>query len=230
MTSPYDDTPSEPVTSLLPAQVPVSDTADAAGVGAAGAPSVGAAALAGDALPAQAGALESVAASSGLAMGAEAATRTPVVDAPGDAVRTEVLCPSCGQPGLVDASRRDAEDFCATCDYPLFWVPSQLVLLAGDGGDGSLRRLPGTVGRAALAAVPCPSCQEPNAPSAVDCIRCGAPLHPVAVVEAPAPEPEPEPVPEPAVVQKRSWWPWVALIAALLAIVVLIVLLQHGNA
>ena len=51
----------------------------------------------------------------------------------------------------------------------------------------TLRRLPGTGGRATVAAVPCPHCAEPNAVSAVLCARCGLPM--VLPEAAPIPEP-----------------------------------------
>ena len=153
-----------------------------------------------------------------------------VLDVPAEtSAREEVTCPGCGNLGLVDVTRREASDFCATCDYPLFWVPSQLVLSASASGDGALRRLPGTVGRDILGALPCPTCNEPNIPTAIVCVRCGNPMHPVEVI----PEPEPEPVPavvvaepEPVVEPKTPWWPWALLVAALLAIVVLVILLD----
>jgi hypothetical protein len=87
---------------------------------------------------------------------------------------------------MVDLAQRRAEDFCSNCDFPLFWARSAVVLMAGDETGASLRRLPGTVGRAATASVACPHCGEPNSPAAVNCIRCGLPM----VVIAPEPEPE----------------------------------------
>jgi predicted RNA-binding Zn-ribbon protein involved in translation (DUF1610 family) len=120
----------------------------------------------------------------------------------------DVTCPSCGRMARIDAARRDAADFCATCDFPLFWAVERVPLPGGQAvGDSGLRRLPGTVGRAALASLACPVCTEPNAPSAVHCVRCGNELRPrPVVVAAPAPPPpvvvqEPEP--------RRVWWPYV---------------------
>lgn len=138
----------------------------------------------------------------------------------------DVECPTCGTPARIDANRRDAEDFCVTCDFPLFWaVERSVVLAAPDTGDTGLRRLPGTAGRTTLSFVSCPGCTEPNVPSAVQCTRCAANLHPIAgplpvpVVVADAPV---ELVEEPT---SRNWW-WLALaIATALALLVLLLVL-----
>lgn len=115
----------------------------------------------------------------------------------------DVTCPTCGTAARVNATRRDADGFCAVCDHPLFWAVERLVRSTpADGGDTGLRRLPGTAGRAVLATVDCWSCDEPNAPSNTHCGRCSALLDrgpaPV-VVASPAPtvalavvEPEPD--------------------------------------
>lgn len=102
-----------------------------------------------------------------------------------------ITCPECGETSVIDPAQRRAEDFCPHCDFPLFWARSAVVAMAGDATGASLRRLPGTVGRAATAFVACPHCGEPNSPIAVVCVRCGRPM----VIEAPDPEPEPEPEP-----------------------------------
>ncbi len=112
-----------------------------------------------------------------------------------------VTCPECGQMATVDMARRQAEDFCRNCDYPLFWANSTVIAPSGEDTGASLRRLPGTVGRAATAALLCPHCGEPNSPAAQICIRCALSLHPVEIPEPepvvviPEPEPEPEPPP-----------------------------------
>jgi hypothetical protein len=103
-----------------------------------------------------------------------------------------VSCPECGEASMIDPSQRRADDFCPKCDVPLFWARAAVVAMAGDATGASLRRLPGTVGRAATASVACPHCDEPNSPIAVVCVRCGLPM-----VLEPEPEPEPEPLPEP---------------------------------
>src|SRR4051812_1077526 len=101
---------------------------------------------------------------------------------------TTLSCPGCGAsipPGEV---RRDAEAFCETCDYPLFWAPVALQVAGEGAGSGiGLRRLPGAGGHAAEASVPCPTCRELNALTAVVCARCRAEMHPtpIVVVEAP---------------------------------------------
>lgn len=142
---------------------------------------------------------------------------------------TEITCPTCGTVSHFEELGRDAGSFCRTCDYPLFWVRSVQLAAAGSGGDAGLRRLPGTAGRVAVATLDCPSCTEPNLVTATVCIRCGADMHPVPLVEAPPPPPEPTveivappPPPPPA---RRVWWPWILLgVAAVLAIILLVVL------
>lgn len=130
----------------------------------------------------------------------------------------DVTCPGCGAMSQVDAARRFADDFCRHCDYPLFWAVERVALPVDQGGDSGLRRLPGTAGLAALAALQCPACTEPNPPSAVQCGRCGADLHPKAVTVEAAPEPIVEVVaePEPA---GTPWWIW-AMGTALLCVIV----------
>ncbi|HZC72271.1 MAG TPA: hypothetical protein VE442_16370 [Jatrophihabitans sp.] len=135
-----------------------------------------------------------------------------------------VTCPECGTVATVSLARRDAADFCHSCDYPLFWTPSAVLLDRSGLGDASLRRLPGTVGRVAIASVTCPYCNEPNAVAAVDCVRCDQPLHPVRFELPPEPVyvPPPEPAPEPEP-QRNLWWLWV-LIAVTAATVALVAL------
>ena len=145
---------------------------------------------------------------------------------------TLIDCPQCGTQGSVDLARRDATDFCRTCDYPLFWARERIVPPVGETvADAGLRRLPGTVGHAALAALACPVCTEPNQPTASVCVRCGSDLHPVVVPEPepePLPVPEPEPEPEPV---PPSWWHrwWPIVLAGAVAVIVLVVLLVVYN-
>lgn len=138
--------------------------------------------------------------------------------------RTEIVCPECGTAAGVALNRRDAQDFCAQCDFPLFWTPAEVIRDGEAGGGESLRRLPGTAGRVTVAAVPCPTCAEANPVGAQTCLRCGGPMvlpvpEPTVVVELPAPvEPEPEP-------RKRGidWYWWVVGAATLVALVALVV-------
>lgn len=151
--------------------------------------------------------------------------------APVTAAETAVVtCPECGTVATATLNRRDSRDFCRSCDYPLFWTPAKVQLGRGDVADDSLRRLPGTQGRATLASLPCPHCAEPNPLSGIDCLRCGLPLHPVA--EPPPPEPVYVPPPAPvveAVPVREPWWPWVLLGLMAAAILVLAVLLVTGT-
>jgi hypothetical protein len=139
-----------------------------------------------------------------------------------------VTCPECGQLATVDMARRQADDFCRRCDFPLFWARGTVIAPDGTESGASLRRLPGTVGRAATAALICPHCSEPNAPSAEICIRCALSLHPVdipepapVVIAPPEPEPEPEPLPE----KSFDWWWIVAIAAAVIAAALIVGLL-----
>jgi hypothetical protein len=144
-----------------------------------------------------------------------------------------VTCPECGTAAVVTLNRRESRDFCRTCDYPLFWTPSAVLRDTSTlTADDSLRRLPGTVGRATVASLRCPHCSEPNTLTAVTCIRCGQPMHPVAeppppepVYIAPPPLPEPEPEPEHHV----AWWVWALLALGAAATIVLIVLSAIGT-
>jgi len=155
----------------------------------------------------------------------------PTVPAPAAAPavevdREQVVCPECGNPAEVTLNRRDAVDFCARCDYPLFWTPSAVIRDSGAGTGESLRRLPGAAGRVTVASVPCPTCAESNLVGAELCVRCGGPM--VLPLAEPEPEPvvvaEPEPLPplepEPTGV---AWWWWVVGAATLVALIALIV-------
>ena len=133
-----------------------------------------------------------------------------------------VTCPECGEMATVDPGRRKSEDFCRNCDFPLFWARPTVILASGEETGASLRRLPGTVGRAATAALMCPHCGEPNSPVAQTCVRCLLSLHPV---EAPPPPvyiaPEPEPLPVPVGRDFPLWW--ILLVSFCLLAITLIV-------
>lgn len=82
----------------------------------------------------------------------------------------------------------------------------------------SLRRLPGTAGRAGQPFRACRACAERNRPDGTDCWRCGSPLRrPVPAAE---PEPEPDPFqfglePEP---DEHRVWPVVVLVVSALVL------------
>jgi hypothetical protein len=135
----------------------------------------------------------------------------------------EITCPSCGTISHFEQLRREAEEFCRICDYPLFWARStEFGFGNGEGSSGeSLRRLPGTAGRAVAAAIACPVCTEPNPIANSICIRCGSELRPAPVVEPivvipPPPPPPPEPEP------KKNYWPILIAIAALIILLVIL--------
>ncbi|MEY2450510.1 MAG: hypothetical protein QOD92_84 [Acidimicrobiaceae bacterium] len=138
----------------------------------------------------------------------------------------EITCPSCGTVSHFEQLRREAEEFCRTCDYPLFWAKSTEFGngSAADGSGESLRRLPGTAGRAVGASIDCPECTEPNPFANTICIRCGSELRPVppepVIILPPPPPPPPEPEPEPE--PTRNWLPIIVGVTALIIVLVLI--------
>jgi hypothetical protein len=133
-----------------------------------------------------------------------------------------LTCPECGETQMIEPAQRRAEDFCQRCDFPLFWARSAVIPLSTDDTGASLRRLPGTVGRAATASVPCPHCGEPNSPTAIICIRCSQPM----VVMAPEPEPEPEPVyvPPPPEPEPEAAFPLWWVVGACVALVLITII------
>jgi hypothetical protein len=145
------------------------------------------------------------------------------------AVVETVTCPECGTIASIAMRRRESSDFCRTCDYPLFWLPSRVVLDSGDDvSDGSLRRLPGTVGKATVASLACPHCDEPNAVSAQLCVRCGLSMHPVAPPPAPEIVYMPPRLPEPVVIPQKThipWWVWVLVFIVLAGSIALLTFL-----
>ena len=156
----------------------------------------------------------------------EPALQPPLaVPTPGPATEQQVTCPECGTVAMVALSRRESADFCARCDYPLFWTPTKVVLDSTGGSGESLRRLPGTSGQAVVASVACPHCAEGNAITALVCVRCGGLMNPPppapepVVVAPPAPAPEPEPEPE----HTLPLWVWIVSGATLLMLMALVV-------
>ena len=139
-----------------------------------------------------------------------------------------LACPGCG--AIVDLASvtRSSEEFCSSCDYPLFWAGSG-PRPDEEGGLGlKVRRYPGTSGRQAIAFETCPACQEPNKPTNTYCQRCGAELHPVAPLVTPTllpasggeATPLAAPTPPPAAPAPHPWWKgWmvVAILFLLLA-------------
>ncbi|MDF1603314.1 hypothetical protein [Nocardioides sp. YIM 152315] len=143
------------------------------------------------------------------------------VPPPGPASTEHVTCPECGTAATVALTRRDAADFCAQCDYPLFWTPNKVVLDVGATAVDSLRRLPGTSGRVTVGSLACPHCAESNLLSAELCVRCGGLMHPPApepVVVTPPPPPPPEPEPT-----RTPLWVWILGGTTLLLLVALVV-------
>jgi ribosomal protein L40E len=141
----------------------------------------------------------------------------------------EITCPECGHQTELVSIRRSSEEFCTHCDFPLFWVSSNVpTTTKGANSDSTLRRLPGAGGRNRVGSKVCPECGELNPLGTTHCIRCTAELDPkpapppVVVVAAPPPPPPPEPEPEPEpITTPWWWWPAAALIASAIAIPIL---------
>lgn len=127
-------------------------------------------------------------------VGSTAVGGPAAVQAAGAGPLIEVACPGCGTPAHVRADRRTADDFCATCDHPLFWAGprSGTPELGADDGLDARFRAPGVVGTSQHGALACPQCAEQNHATWSACVRCGSELNPpppVAVLPAPAPAP-----------------------------------------
>jgi ribosomal protein L40E len=138
----------------------------------------------------------------------------------------EIVCPECSQVTDLVAVRRAAEEFCAQCDFPLFWAPSAAPMATpGVSSDSTMRRLPGASGRRQIGTKVCPECGELNPMKETHCGRCSSELDPKPVVVPPPVVrmalPEPEPVVE---APRRKWWFW-AIAAALATIEVVIVVI-----
>lgn len=150
-----------------------------------------------------------------------------VVQADPKGARREVVCPECGTAATITLNRREAEDFCRRCDFPLFWTPSAIVLdTTGGAASDALRRLPGTAGRVTVGKLDCPHCAESNPVVNTHCVRCQGDLHPVALPApvapvAPLPPPEPEPEPE----QRTPWWVWAGIVLTVALAIALVVYL-----
>lgn len=155
----------------------------------------------------------------------ESAVPAPV---PSAAAR-EVVCPECGTVARVAINRRESHDFCAECDFPLFWTPSQVVLGDAGAAGAALRRLPGTAGRAAIGALTCPHCTEANPISGETCLRCGGELHLAPPAPPPAPPPVAAPLPPTPLESPRPVWPIVVVVTLtlLLLVTVVVVLIRR---
>ena len=151
------------------------------------------------------------------------------VPTPTSAPDEQVTCPECGTVAMVALTRRDSDDFCRQCDYPLFWTPSKIVLESGSTTGDSLRRLPGTSGRVMVASVPCPHCAEGNLLTAVLCARCGGDMNPPVPAPVVAAPPPPPPAPAPAPKQPVPWWVWALGGTTLLLLIALVVYFVTGS-
>jgi hypothetical protein len=165
----------------------------------------------------------------------EAATGAPeaATGAPEAATGTSefVTCPECGTTAMVNLRRRESNDFCRNCDFPLFWTPSQVLLSRSDVGDDSLRRLPGTTGRAISASIACPHCAELNPVTAEICVRCGLSMQ-VRAAAPPPPQPVYVAAPEPVYVAPQKhvpWWVWLIVGIVVAGVIVVAILFGIGT-
>lgn len=150
-----------------------------------------------------------------------------------ETVQEAVTCPECGEISVIDPTARRAADFCAYCDFPLFWAKASVVAFTTADTSASLRRLPGTEGKAAAAAVNCPHCGEPNNPTALLCLRCSLPMIVAEPIPEPEPDPEPDPEPEPEPEPEPDdpaylWWAIFGLVAALAIVLVVWAVIVGG--
>lgn len=139
----------------------------------------------------------------------------------------EITCPECGHQTDLVSIRRSSEEFCPQCDFPLFWVSSNVpATVPGANSDATLRRLPGAGGRHRVGSKVCPECGELNPLGETHCLRCRAELDPkpvapvVAAPPPPPPPPPPEPEPEP-ITTPWWWWPAAGVIATAILIPIL---------
>ncbi len=157
-----------------------------------------------------------------------ARTSAPRVDPPPSAASVpiaqrheSITCPECGTVAEVQLTRRESADFCAKCDFPLFWTPSTIQLGEGATDGATLRRLPGTAGKQTVASTACPHCYEANPITSDNCFRCGLPM---VVAAAPAPPPvvytPPPPAPEP----RKLPWLLIAFVGITAAVFVALVI------
>lgn len=144
-----------------------------------------------------------------------------------------IVCPGCGATADMPKLARSSDEFCRSCDFPLFWADGNVRPPDDDEPLGMvIRRQPGAGGRQLVAIETCPECQELNRPTAVYCQRCGAEMHPVPPpvqpthFEPPVAPPAPTPAPAlPAAATRAppapaSWWRAWLVVALLLAILV----------
>jgi hypothetical protein len=147
-------------------------------------------------------------------------------------IMATLTCPGCGERVEVEQFAKSSEEFCQTCDYPLFWAtpPQEFSFEDAGNADTTLRRLPGAGGKQSIATAACPTCMELNPLDTDVCLRCGGPM------VLPEPDPEPEPViveelapePEPEMFEEPDydWRPWALLaLLGLIAITILVFLL-----
>ena len=148
-------------------------------------------------------------------------------------IMATLTCPGCGSQVEVEQFAKSSEEFCRTCDYPLFWATPPKEFVFDDdatNADTTLRRLPGAGGKQAVATAACPTCMELNPLDAEWCLRCSGPMR-IVVEEEPEPiveEPEEEPEPEPELIEgpEYDWRPWALLVVlSLVAVTILVFLL-----
>jgi ribosomal protein L40E len=138
-----------------------------------------------------------------------------------------LTCPGCGSTTEIARFDKAADEFCATCDYPLFWAvgPDVMAYANGEPADTTLKRLPGAAGRRSMASAACPTCSELNPLDAETCLRCGGPMMLPEPEPEPEPPPPPPPEPEPEPEPEPTAWIWWVLLGMGLLLTLLVVLL-----
>jgi hypothetical protein len=136
----------------------------------------------------------------------------------------DIICPECGLVSSLPSIRRASTEFCAHCDFPLFWAPTAAPMaMESTSSDTTLRRLPGAGGRQMIGTRVCPVCGELNSIAEQFCTRCSSDMDPLPeIVPEPVEEIPPPPPPAP-VPQKRNWIPWIVF--ALVTVVVIVVVI-----
>lgn len=143
-----------------------------------------------------------------------------------------LLCPRCGTEHDAAVEGRSADDFCPSCDYPLFFaaIPAPAPAPAAEAEAPPPPPTAPTTATATTEPVPvvvpaalrpCPACTEPNDVATVFCVTCG---HAVDADPGPLFDPEPADFPPPPTPSSAAFvLSLLALLVALAALVVALV-------
>ncbi|MGH9038606.1 MAG: hypothetical protein ACRDZ3_00065 [Acidimicrobiia bacterium] len=89
-----------------------------------------------------------------------------------------IICPSCATARTVTRLSWSADEFCARCDFPLFWAPGAYeasTAVAVEEPEPAPVAAPATVWPPPGEA--CPTCGKINAEDALYCNRCATPMN-----------------------------------------------------